>query len=179
MVSSQTIVDIVHATCGSTNVCLINSTSPLVHVCALVSVPNLTPAHFRENTTFAYIHSLDHLIDESSALHRSVMEQTNHLNGFWYQDMMKVGAIHLPASIESVNKICLSYRSLLYREPNVIHSGMQQIAMDMRKRFLAATPLKVVVRVHGGEDWPTEVYRCEPSLREYVEQHDDFLRFAN
>jgi hypothetical protein len=155
-----------------------NSMSPLLHTSALVSVPNLKPFHLVEKTSFVYLVPRDHLLDDRTALHESVFDQMSYLAGFWYQDMMRVGAIHLPVSIESVNKISLSYRSLLYREPNVIHPGMQQVALDMRKRFLAATPLKVVVRVHGGEDWPTEVYRCEPSLKDEIEQHPDFMRFA-
>lgn len=153
--------------------------APLANTSALVSVPNLTPCHFSEKTLFAYLVSRDELVDDGTALHKSIFDQMSYLNGFWYQDMMNVGAIHLPASIESVRSISLSYRSLLYREPFVSFSDMRRVAIELRKRFLAATPLKVLVRVNGGRDWPTEVYRCEPSLKEYIEQHDDFLGLAN
>lgn len=179
VVSAQTIVDIVQTTCGSKVMCLMNSMAPLAHTSALVSVPNLTPCHFAEKTLFAYLVPRDELVEKGTALHESLFDQMSYLEGFWYQDMMNVGAIHLPASVESVGKISLSYRSLLYREPYVTNIGMQEVCLQLRKRFLAATPLKVIVRSHGGQDWPTEVYRCELALREYIEQHDDFLRLAN
>jgi hypothetical protein len=179
VVSAKTINDIVHASCGSGIMCLMNSTAAMAYTSAMVSVPNLTPSHFAEQTLSAYLVPRNQLVDDGTTLHESIFDQMSYLEGFWYQDMMNIGAIHLPASVESVKSISLSYRSLLYREPLVTYSGMQRIAGELRKRFLAATPIKIVVRVNGGQDWPTEVYRCEPSLREYIEQHDDFLRYAN
>ena len=179
IVSSETIVDIVHATCDEEHLCLIQSNWPLAGIRGAVSAPNLRPFHLDARNTTVYIVPRAMLTDSYAEFHELAMEQVSARYGFFYHDMMNIGAIHLPVSFEAVHKIWVSYRALLYREPHVVRSGMQQVALAMRKRFLEQTRLKAVVRVHWGHDWPTDIYRCEPALRERVQGRDDCLQFAN
>ncbi len=179
IVSSETIVDIVHATCDEEHLCLIRSHWPLAGIGGAVSAPNLRPYHLDARNTTVYIIPRDTLTDRNAEFHELAMEQVSARYGMFYHDMMNIGAIHLPVSFESVHAISLSYRAIKFREPYVVRSGMQEVALAMRKRFLEQTRLKAVVRVYGGQDWPTEIYRCEPALRERVQGRDDFLHFAN
>ncbi len=179
IIRAKTLVEVIRSTCDSSIYCLLSSISPSGKVAALISAKRLTPFDLMHRNTNAYLVPLKQLTSPSSAVHASVFEQMSSMERLYFQDMMNIGATHLPVSFESVNSLSVSSRSLSWREPYTSITGMQEINLQIRKRLLAATSLKVIVRVHGGEDWPTEVYRCEPGLRGEIKQHPDFLRFDN
>jgi len=179
IISARTLVEVIRSTCDSSIYCLLRSSSTSEKVAALISAQNLTPFELMHRNTNAYLVPLKQLTSPTSIVHASVIEQMSCMERLNFQDMMNIGATHLPVSVESVNSLSVSSRTLSWREPYVSDSGMREINLQLRKRFLAATSLKVIVRVHGGEDWPTEVYRCEPSLKDEIGQHPDVLRFVN
>lgn len=175
--AAETIVEILNSVDTSHVICLYSAGCYLCRSRTLLPVSSLTTQHFDALNASAYLVPTQLLTDPNRPGYVSLYDQIEDRYGTSFQDMMNLGAIYLPTGIDDSlpERAGLStYRS---REPYVSSQGLAELALELHKKFLKATPLKgVFLPNEYNEEWIWKI-RVDLRLKEEVKCRKNFARF--
>ncbi len=156
-------------------VCLITSVSKDKSIMGALGVSSLTLEHFMECNAQMYLIPSHFLTDSSFPEYEVLYDEMEERHGYWYQEMMQIGAIHLPSSIESVWLPMAASHLLAWREPNVNKSGLASVGRELRKEILRLSPEKAVIPQSPGSTKFVRTVRSEARALKIIEAHGFLL----
>ena len=115
------------------------------------------------------------LTDSRSPGYDVLYDEMQERHGYWYQEMMQIGAIHLPSSIESDWLPMAASHLLAWREPNVNMSGLASVGRELRKEILRLSPEKAVIPQSPGSNKFVRTVRSEARALKIIEAHGFLL----
>jgi hypothetical protein len=155
--------------------CLMTSTSREKRIIGCLRISSLTIEHFQEDNCQMYLVSDEVLTKVGFPGYDVLYGAMELMHGYWYQEMMQIGAIHIPSSIEAVWLPMASSHLLAWREPNVSRSGLASVGRELRKEILRLSPEKALIPQSPGSTEFTKTVRSEAKAMRIIKSHGFLL----